>query len=283
MRRARPVRSSAETVAFLGGGRITAALVAGLRHSGYRGPIVVCDRHAKKVRSLQKLYRVIAGADAQTAAHAANIVFVAVRPASVAELLAQIKFPPPRERKAPPPAFVSLAAGMTLAQLHRQLGAPVRWARAMPSPVCRVGAGLTALAFARNFSPEERHAVRGLFARMGKVIEIPERIFDAFTVTYSSSHGYHALAVLANAAMKIGLDRKTALAAAAHALADGINASRDNREALSSLIEEAATPGGIAAAVMSALDRAGYPRLVEQALRAGVARARRSHSNPPRR
>ena len=90
------------------------------------------------------------------------------------------------------------------------MGRPVRWARAMPSPVARSGRGLTALTFDRDFPAAARREVRSFFARVGQVFEIPESKFDAFTVTYSSSHGYHALAALAGAAEKLGLDRKTA-------------------------------------------------------------------------
>ena len=46
-------------------------------------------------------------------------------------------------------------------------------------------------------------------------------------MTYSSSQGYHALAALAEGAETLGLNRKTALTAAAHALADGILAWRE--------------------------------------------------------
>jgi pyrroline-5-carboxylate reductase len=70
------------------------------------------------------------------------------------------------------------------------------------------------------------------------------------------------------------LDRQTALTAAAHALADGISSWRDGDVELDDLIEEAATPGGIAATVMSTMDQGKYQALVEKALRAGVARSR---------
>jgi pyrroline-5-carboxylate reductase len=109
---------------------------------------------------------------------------------------------------------------------------------------------------------------------MGTVVEIPEDEFDAFTATYSVSHGYHALSVLSAAAMKFGLDRKTAETAAAHALADGILSWREKGWKLSELLHETATPGGIAAAVMESEESAGYSKIVERALRAGVARAR---------
>jgi pyrroline-5-carboxylate reductase len=144
----------------------------------------------------------------------------------------------------------------------------------MPSPVCRSGRGLTALSFDRRVTNTERARVRKFLTRVGQAMEVPERKFDAFTVTYSSSHGYHALATLAEAAQRAGLDRGTALTAAAHALADGIIYWRESGLMLADLLQEAATPGGIAAATMSAMDRAGFQRAVEKGLAAGIQRAR---------
>src|SRR5208337_4364939 len=168
---------------------------------------------------------------------------------------------------------VSLAAGIPLSKLRAGLRQPVRWARAMPSPVGRSGRGLTALAFERSFAARDRREVAELFSEMGAVLESAESKIDAFTVTYSCSHGYHALATLAAAAQKLGLDRKTALAAAAHALADGIVAWREGGTSLVALIREAATPGGIAAAAMDEMDSSGYARVIEKGLQAGRKRA----------
>ena len=143
----------------------------------------------------------------------------------------------------------------------------------MPSPVCRVRRGLTALSFDRNVRKSERKRVRELFEYVGAVLEIPERQFDAFTATYSSSHGYHALATLAKAAQRAGLDRSSAMTAAAHALSDGILYWRESGVALADLVEEALTPGGIAAATILAMDKAGYARAVGDGLRAGIRQA----------
>jgi pyrroline-5-carboxylate reductase len=257
---------------FLGGGRITSALVAGLRLAGYGQPIMVHDRHARKLQQLQRQYGISAEGDLRRAVESARILIVAVRPDSVSGLLKDIG--PVRRRL----TAVSLAAGIPLARLQAGMGEPVRWVRAMPSPVCRSGRGLTALTFARGFSAGARAEMKKLFAQVGAVLEIPENRFDAFTVTYSSSHGYHALAALMGAAQRIGLDRKSAQVAAAHALADGVLAWREGRLSLKELLHEAATPGGIAAAVMNELDRSGYQRIVERGLRAGVNRARKNAS-----
>jgi pyrroline-5-carboxylate reductase len=255
---------------FLGGGRITSALLAGLQLAGYSRPILVHDRHAEKLRKLKRQYGVAVEQDLYRAVESARLLIIAVRPDSVRGLLNQIGTISRRL------TAVSLAAGVPLSKLRAGLGSPVQWARAMPSPVCRAGRGLTALTFGRGISGAARAEVRDLFALVGAVLEIPENQFDAFTVTFSSSHGYHALATLIGAAEAIGLDRKSALVAAAHALADGITAWRAGTSHLEELLQEAATPGGTAAAVMSSLDRAGYARIVSQGLRAGISQARKN-------
>ena len=255
-------------IVFLGGGRITRALIAGLRLAGNKEAIVVHDRHPAKLRELRRHYRIEAEPYLERALVEAGLVVIAVRPQAVSELLKRIG-PVRRDLIA-----VSLAASIPLARLRNQLGAPVRWARAMPSPACRTGYGLTALTFERQFPAPARRFVKKFFAQVGPVLEIPESKFDVFTVTYSCSHGYHALEALAGAAIKLGLDRKSASTAAAHALADGILSWRKAKVPLKNLLHEAATPGGIAAAVMNAMKGAGYQRVVERGLRAGLARTR---------
>ncbi len=260
---------------FLGAGRITAALLSGLRLADYKAPIIVHDRNPGKLRALKKELRVKVEADLLNAVDQARLLVVAVRPSDVAGLLKTIRTAAARRGNHSFTAC-SLAAGIPLSNLQKMLGPPVRWARAMPSPVARSGQGLTAVTFQRGFHQADRLLVRQLFALVGEVLEVRESKFDAFTVTYSASHGYHALGVLAQSARTLGLDRKTALIAAAHALGDAIISWRNGQESLDALLREAATPGGIAATVMNSMDADGYPRIIERGLRAGMNRARKN-------
>jgi len=268
MKTARP-ETRKEAVVFLGGGRITGALLAGLRLSGYNRPVIVHDRHVTKLRQLRRQYGVAIEPSLPRALEQARLLVIAVRPDSVRELLEQIG-------GVHATFAVSLAAGIPLKNLRAWVGGPVRWARAMPSPVARSGRGLTALTFDRAFPAPARREVRHFFSQVGPVYNIPESKFDAFTVTYSSSHGYHALDALAGAAEKLGLDRKTALTAAAHALADGILTWRESNISVNALLHEAATPGGISAATLASMDKSGYKRVLEQGLRAGMTRAKKN-------
>lgn len=253
---------------FLGGGRITSALIAGLRLRKYALPLIVHDHHPAKLRALKREFGVGVEPDLNKAASQADLLIIAVRPSSVLDLLKQIG------KIDHVCVAVSLAAGIPLKQLRSALSLPVQWARAMPSPVCRIGGGLTAVTFTRGFPTSRRAEVKKFFSAVGTVLELPESKFDAFTVTYSPSHGYHALATLAKAGEQIGLDRKTALAAAAHALGDGVLSWREGDLSLAELLHEAATPGGIAATAMNTMDRSGYLAIVRRALQAGAARAK---------
>jgi pyrroline-5-carboxylate reductase len=264
-----------KAIVFLGGGRITSALAAGLRLAGDEREIVVYDRHAEKLRALRRESRVEMARDLKPAVERAEMLIVAVRPATVMEMLDEVA----ACGATPPRLCVSLAAGIPLRNLRARLGtsrlgSSIHWARAMPSPVCRIGRGLTPVSFDGSVTKAERGRVRRMFEQVGSVLEIADRQMDAITATHSPSHGYHALATLAKAAERAGLDRATAMTAAAHALGNSIFYWRQSGESLDDLLQEAATPGGIAAATMAAMDDGGYERVIEKGIRAGVRRAR---------
>lgn len=256
---------------FLGGGRITSALTAGLRLAGDDRKLVAYDRHPEKLRALRRESRVEIARDLKSAVENAAMLIVAVRPSSVKETLAEVA----NSGAKPPRLCISLAAGIPLKNLRAWFSS-VHWVRAMPSPVCRIGSGLTPVTFDHTVTKAERNRVRRLFRQVGPVLEIPERQMDPITAAHSPSHGYHALATLANAAQNAGLDRKTALIAAAHALSDGIAYWRQSGVSLAELLHEAATPGGIAAATMAAMNKSGYERAIERGIEAGIRRARQN-------
>jgi pyrroline-5-carboxylate reductase len=256
---------------FLGGGRITGAMAAGLRLAGDRREIVVYDRHPEKARALRTESRVEIARDVKSAVARADMLIVAVRPGSVKQMLREVAACGVQV----PRLCISLAAGIPLRNLRKWLPA-VKWARAMPSPVCRIGKGLTPVSFQRGVSKRDRARVRELFKRVGQVIDLPESQLDAITATHSPTHGYHALAALAEAARSAGLDHKVAMIAAAHALSDGIAYWSQSGRSLDELLKEAATPGGIAAATMAAMNRSGYEKSVDRGIRAGVKQAQRN-------
>src|SRR5215475_13824314 len=113
------------SVVFLGGGRITSALCAGLRLAGDRREIVVYDRNPKKLRALRRESGLVAARDLKSALERASMMVLAVRPASVTEILAEVK-----ASSGAPGLAVSLAAGVPLRNLRKWLP-KATWVRAM--------------------------------------------------------------------------------------------------------------------------------------------------------
>ena len=226
------------TVVFLGGGRITSAMLAGLRLAKTRHRLVVHDRNPGKLRDLEKRYRVAVEPDLNRAVKQAEVLIVAVRPSSVREVLRATGNPIGDMDR--PLLAVSLAAGVPLRVLSQLVGPPVGWTRAMPSPLCRSGRGLTAVTFPRTLTRADRKCVHDLFASFGRVVEIPESKFDAFTVTlFMQPWLSRTRDSGSNCAKRQVLIEIRRCSRSAHALADGILAWRDGKDSLESLLEEA--------------------------------------------
>ena len=151
-----------KAIVFLGGGRITGALAAGLRLGGYAGEIVVYDRHPEKLRALRRESRVEIARDLKSAVARAEMLIVAVRPASVAEMLREVA----SCGVAAPKLCVSLAAGIPLRKLRA--GLAVRWARAMPSPGMPRGTRVYAAVFCVRRPEQRTHAATRLICAGGR-------------------------------------------------------------------------------------------------------------------
>lgn len=241
----------------------------------YGAPIAVHDHSAERMRLLRRSHGATEEPDLEMGVRAAQLIVLAVRPDAAEIMLRELDVALERGgHREPRKILVSVMAGLPLAWLRKRIRAGMRWARAMPSPLCESGNGLTALAFGNGCAKETREAVYRLFATFGKVVVLPERHFDAFTVIYSPSHGVHALSALADAGVEAGLSRKTALQAAAHALGGAEAALRTGDGDLKRIQRQAATPGGTAEATMAGMESAGYRKAVAQGVQQGIARAR---------
>src|SRR5260370_33955135 len=92
------------TVVFLGGGRITSAMLAGLRLAKTGHRLIVHDRNPSKLRDLKKRYAVAVEPDLNSAVKQAGGLIVAGRPTPVREVLRAIDNPIGNMHRPLPPA-----------------------------------------------------------------------------------------------------------------------------------------------------------------------------------
>ena len=140
------------TVLFLGGGRITSAMLAGLRLAKHSYRLLAHDRHPEKLRNLKKAHAVNVGKDLTRAIAKADVLIIAVRPDAIRGLLetvrkslSELKAAGAGSRHAP--LSISLAAGVPLRALRKAAGDGLKLARAMPSPSVALDEGSLLLRF----------------------------------------------------------------------------------------------------------------------------------------
>ncbi|HET6672577.1 MAG TPA: pyrroline-5-carboxylate reductase [Agromyces sp.] len=181
------------TIAFLGAGSMARAVLSGLLQPGVEvdGGIRATNRSAARAAELAGVPGVTAlstetdAAANRTAVAGAKIVVVAVKPAMVPDLLAEIA-----DALEPGTVVVSVAAGVTIATFESHLPASVAVIRSMPNTPAVVGRAVTGLAAGTRSSEDDLALAVAMFETVGDVIVVPEEQIDALSTISGSGPAY---------------------------------------------------------------------------------------------
>lgn len=197
-------------VAVLGVGNMSGAILAGLLASPFapQAPVRTTNRSGASARALAKAHGVEAFAlekDPEANARAvrgARIVVLGVKPQLLLGVLREV-----REELAPDAVVVSLAAGVPIAAMERELrpGQPVL--RAMPNTPAALRLGVTGVAGGTHADAEAVGLARKLFSGVGEVVEVDEEGIAAVAGVSGSGPAYVYLFIegLIDAAVEAGL------------------------------------------------------------------------------
>jgi pyrroline-5-carboxylate reductase len=196
-----------------------------------------------------------------------DVIIVAVRPQHVAGVLADLG-PLLGDR-----ALVSVAAGVSLAELTAVLPPGARVARVMPNVAAALGLGV--FLYVPGTLADATDEVGRLFALAGEVVVLDERHFDSATAVAGCMPGMLAMLVrdFARAGERRGLAPDVALrlaVAGVHGAAAVVAREGDP----SAVIAAAATPGGMTAAAITALEERDISEAVALAVHAAAERAK---------
>ncbi len=280
-------------IAIIGGGSIGEALLSGLLRAGRQvKDLVVAERIPERAKYLADTYSVLVTSVGE-AAENATFVVVAVKPADVESLMAELsRAASAAENDTADQVFVTVAAGITITYIESKLPAGTPVVRAMPNAAALVGAGVTALAKGRFVSPAQLEEVSGLFDSVGGVLTVPEAQMDAVTALSGSGPAYFFLMVeaLVDAGVAAGLTREVATELTAQTMAgatamlveamnselrpgagEGLGARADATAA--QLRATVTSPGGTTAAALRELERGGLRAAVDAAVQAAKMRS----------
>lgn len=259
-----------DTIAFIGGGNMAAAVIGGLIKSGRTADsILVVDPVEAQRTKLQADFGVRTRATADAALSNATTVVWAVKPQFF------------RAAALPCAAHVagalqlSVMAGIRSEAIARASGA-ARVVRAMPNTPALIGQGIAGL-FARDaVTAADRAEVEAVLAPTGRLLWVAhETDLDAVTAISGSGPAYvfYVVEAMMQAAREMGLSEAQGKELALATFAGATALAQASEEPPSVLRERVTSKGGTTHAALASLEASGVKTAFVTALKAARQRA----------
>jgi pyrroline-5-carboxylate reductase len=255
------------------------AILAGLLadHVSVDGGIRVTNRSVEKAADFDHEPRVTAWVTSanelanREAVAGARVVVLAVKPAQITELAAEIA-----DALTPDAIVVSVAAGVTCVAIEKALGGAGSVVRAMPNTPAAIRQGMTGLAAGSSANDADVRLVADLFATVGDVLVVDEDRIDALTTISGSGPAYvfYFIEQLEAAAVKLGFSAEEAALLARSTFQGASNYAAASENTPAELRRAVTSPNGTTERAIARFDEANIRQVVEDATAAALARAR---------
>lgn len=253
---------------IVGGGKMGEALIGGILRGGDLAPgdVRVVEAVAERREALAELFP---GAQISTEIGPAAGTIIAVKPAGAAAVAAAVA-------AAGGGRILSIAAGVTLAQLEAAAGPGVAVVRAMPNTPALIGEGASAVAGGTHASDADVDWAVGLLGAVGVVVRVDESQLDAVTALSGSGPAYVFLIgeALIDAGVSAGLSRDLATTLAAQTLVGSAQLMAQSDLVPSELRAAVTSPGGTTAAGVRVLEQRAVRAALIDAVHAAFERSR---------
>ena len=262
-----------DTIAFIGGGNMARSLIGGLVARGADpARIRVANPGAEKREALRRDFGVCVFADAEEAVDGAGLWLFSVKPQvirGVCQTLAPLA-------STQSPLLVSIAAGITTAQVRRWLGMPdARVVRAMPNTPALLGAGVTGLYADAALPAVLREQAQSVLDAAGQTVWLDdEASMDAVTAVSGSGPAYAFLLAEAMeaAASAEGLPADAARTLVVQTLLGAARMLAESGESAAELRRRVTSPNGTTQAAIETFQRGGFEALTAAAIHAARVR-----------
>ena len=267
-----PTPTALPPVAFIGGGNMARALIGGMVRGGATPTSIhVSEPYAPNREGLAAEFGVRVSEDNAAAAGAGEVWVLATKPQvlrGVCEALAPLA-------QAQRPLVISIAAGITSAQLDRWLGGGQVIVRTMPNTPALLGAGVTGLYATPATTAAQKALADALLKPAGATVWVAdEALMDAVTAASGSGPAYVFLLAEAMqaAAEAEGLPAEAARILVVETIAGAARMLKESGESATTLRQRVTSPNGTTQAALNAFAAGGFAPLVASAIHAARIR-----------
>lgn len=193
----------------------------------------------------------------------AKYIFIAVKPAFLSDLFAEIKNDIPLDA-----VVISMAAGVKIEKLESF--AKARYVRIMPNVPAQIAKGMTALSCNDNITSEELSDITEILETAGKVEQVPEKLMDCVTGVSGSGPAFVFMFIeaMADAAVRCGMPRKQAYTYAAQTVMGSAALVLETGKHPGELKDSVTSPAGTTIEGVAALESNGMRNAVIEAVTA---------------
>ncbi|KAF6241928.1 pyrroline-5-carboxylate reductase [Scenedesmus sp. NREL 46B-D3] len=258
-------------IGFMGSGQMAEALARGLIDRGVVPASQICCSDPAPAR--KELFRGLGCTPYDTnfeVAKNCDVVFVSVKPQYVHSVLSEAR-PVLKEDS----LVISIAAGITVAQLLEAAGPNARVCRVMPNTPCLVGETAAAMCLGGKATSEDAEIVVALFSAVGKIYQLDEKLLSAVTGLSGSGPAYIYMLIeaLADGGVRAGLPRDVAQGLAAQTVYGSAKMVLETGRHPGALKDMVTSPGGTTIAGVHELEKSGFRAACINAVVAAAQRA----------
>lgn len=237
---------------FIGCGSMGSAVAKAL--TGSTKDILISDRSGK-ARALAEALG-IGYADNETIVRSCDRVFLAVKPHMMQEVLAPLQEILVRSK----PLLISMAAGLTLAQIREFAGYPLPVIRMMPNTPTAIGRGVIQYCCNELVTDDVLNSWLGDMTPCGMLDGLEERLMDAASALSGCgpAYMYLFLEALADGAVACGIPRAKAMEYAAATMAGAAEMVLATGKHPGELKDAVCSPGGSTIAGVRALEQHAF-------------------------
>ncbi len=261
-------------IGFIGCGNMSKAIIAGLVAAGQVKPgnIWVYDRKPATNKMMQEQYGITPAESAEEVAREADILFGAVKPNVILNVLKDVANSLNKES-----VVVSIAAGVTLDSLASVLGHDRKIIRVMPNTPSLVNEGMTSVTPNVLVSHEEANEVVEIFNGFGKAELVPEYLIHSVVGVSGSAPAYVFMFIeaMADAAVLGGMPRAQAYRFAAQAVKGSAQMVLETGKHPGELKDMVCSPGGTTIEAVKVLEEKGFRAAVIEAMQQCMAKSER--------
>lgn len=253
------------TFGFIGTGNMGGALAETARRRLEGGQILLSNRTKEKAEALAEKLGAVA-TDNVTIAWEADYIFLGVKPQVMGDVLAEIG--PALNVRTDRFILVTMAAGLTMADIRAMAGGEYPVLRIMPNTPCSIGEGMILYTRGSGVTEAEEKAFLDAMAGAGRFAPIPEKLMDAGSAVAGCGPAFVDLFIeaLADGGVACGLPRAQALEFAAQMTLGAAKLLLESGKHPGTLKDAVCSPGGTTIQGVRKLEEAGFRGAVMDAV-----------------